>query len=144
MNLTFFLKKSRSKRSGLLNARSFFLISTLFPFSVLAAEPATPSVGRLLLGLLFMVALIFIGAWLIRRAPHINAHGAIKVIASTSLGTRERVVLLQVGPHQLLVGVTAHSITPLQTLSENIELPASALPSFQETLNKILKGNRSS
>jgi len=52
------------------------------------------------------------------------------------------VVLLQVGQQQVLVGVTDAQITHLQTLSENIEIPAGSTLSFQDTLQKMLKGNR--
>jgi flagellar protein FliO/FliZ len=120
----------------------FVLTLSCFPSMVYAAEPNTPSVGRLLLGLLFMIVLIFVGAWLVRRAPNLHAQGAIKIIASTSVGTRERIVLVQVGEQQVLVGVTAATITHLQTLANNVDLPATAPLNFQETLQTILKGTK--
>jgi flagellar protein FliO/FliZ len=116
---------------------------SLLSGAAIAAEPSTPSTGRLLLGLIFMVVLIFVGAWLIRRAPQLNSQGVIKVVASTAVGTRERVVLLQVGQQQVLVGVTANQISHLHTLNENVELPVAAPLNFQEALQKVLKSNKS-
>ncbi len=130
MNLTAMHMKTRY-------ALCLILMST----ATLAAEPATPSMGRLLLGLVFMVLLIFVGAWLVRRAPNLHSQGAIKVLASTSVGTRERIVLLQVGSQQVLVGVTAAQITHLQTLNENIDVETSTPMSFHEALQKVLKGS---
>lgn len=46
--------------------------------------------------------------------------GSIQVLASTAVGQRERVVLLQVGADQLLVGVASGSVTTLHQLSDPI------------------------
>lgn len=71
--------------------------------------------GALVLVILLMVAL----AWLFRRSgltrrlsdsPH-----AINLVASKSLGARERVVLVDVGEQRLVLGVTATQITCLTT-----------------------------
>jgi len=50
--------------------------------------------------------------------------GSIQVLASTPLGQRERVVLLQVGADQILVGVASGSVTTLHQLSDPIAPPA--------------------
>jgi flagellar protein FliO/FliZ len=71
-------------------------------------------------GLVLILALIFGLAWLIRRTGKFqaNANGEIKMIASLSLGTRERAVLLEVSGERLLVGVTTQQVQTLHVLGQ--------------------------
>lgn len=111
-----------------------------FPFSVLAAEPvvtattaAAPVVGsgiggqltQLVLGLLLVLGLIFGLAWLLRRVQHAGPRQGqvIELISSRALGARDRLVLVQVGNEQILLGLTPGRITPLHVLKEPVTLP---------------------
>ena len=47
----------------------------------------------------------------------------INEVASIQLGQKERIVLLQIGDEQVLVGVTSHAINTLRELSSPISLP---------------------
>ena len=93
------------------------------PLSALAAEPvaqaaaaAAPVVSsgiggqltQLVLGLLLVVGLIFVLAWLMRRVQNIGPGNAqvIEMIGSRALGPRDRLVLVQVGEEQILLGLT--------------------------------------
>ncbi len=76
------------------------------------------------LALIFIIALIVSGAWLMRRMGQFNrsADGAMKIISVLSLGSRERVVLVQVGSdrdHQLLLGVAPGRVTALHDFHGN-------------------------
>ena len=104
------------------------------------ADVASPSFSRLLLGLLFVVAMIVCAAWLIRRTPIGAGSQKLRVVASAPLGTRERVVLLQVGPQQILIGVTATQISHLHTLPESLDVSTDAVHPFAQTLSALLKG----
>jgi flagellar protein FliO/FliZ len=81
---------------------------------------------RTVLALMFVIALILGAAWLARRFGLISrATGELplRVVASCALGTRERVVVLEVEKTWLVLGVTAHNITPLHTLPANAQPP---------------------
>ncbi len=87
-----------------------------------AVEPAWSSgIGGLLqavLGLALVVALIFLCGWALRRLglqPAGNAQ-LLKVVASTMVGQRERVVVLEIGDAWLVLGVAAGHISALHTL----------------------------
>lgn len=71
--------------------------------------------GALVLVILLMVTL----AWLFRRSGLTrrlaDSHGVIHLVASKSLGARERVVLVDVGEQRLVLGVTATQISCLAT-----------------------------
>ncbi len=95
-------------------------------------------------GLLLVLAIIAFLAWLLRRTGQFNsaANGEMKIIASLSLGSREKAVLLQVGEQQILVGVTAQQVQTLHVLEHAINTktnPDSSLPSFADKLQQMMK-----
>lgn len=130
--------------------RALAFLALLVALPALAAEPAASmsstdmgaQLSKLLLGLLLVVGLIFLLAWLLRRVQQINPRGtqAIKLVSSQALGPRERLVLVQVGSEQVLIGLSAGRITPLHVLKEPVHLPDSepANPEFAQRLMELL------
>lgn len=103
---------------------------------------------KVFLGLAIIVAAIFFLAWMVKRVGYINTqmHGALKVIGGLSLTQRERLVLVQVGNKQLLLGVSPGRISTLHELAENIETSGphnTSSESFAEKLQQLMRGNRS-
>ncbi|NPA71737.1 MAG: flagellar biosynthetic protein FliO [Gammaproteobacteria bacterium] len=80
--------------------------------------------GQILISLILVLLIIFLAAWLLRRYGRFPgvADGNLKVIGALSVGQRERIVLLQVGKEQILVGVTSTQITTLHQLEEGVEV----------------------
>lgn len=118
----------------------------------LAVAPLTS--GRVLevaIGLLVVVAVIGAGAWILRRTLRgvAGPDGALRVVGGLSLGSRERVLLLQVGERQLLIGVTPGRIQMLHVLDEPLQASASASHPGREfaahlstAFNRIQRGSR--
>ncbi len=79
---------------------------------------------ELLLGLIFVVFLIFALAWAFKRFGNggLGMSGLIKVIAAMSLGNRDRIALISVGDKQLLIGISPGRISTLHVLEEPIDL----------------------
>jgi flagellar protein FliO/FliZ len=102
-----------------------------------SVAPAGPSLLPLVLALVFVLALIPVAIWLLKRMGAGTQTGAagMRVVAQLPLGTRERVVVVEAGERWLLLGVTASSINRIGTLPKG-ELPANAT-SFQSLLNKV-------
>ncbi len=103
--------------------------------------------AQVFLGLLFVVAAILAMAWVIKRTGFVNtrANGALKVVGGLSLTQRERILLVQVGEKQLLLGVSPGRITTLHELEEKIDTGSSADgdgESFSKKLNSYLRGVR--
>ncbi len=75
------------------------------------------------LGLILVVVAIAATAWLVRRffrfAPGVQ--GQLKILSGVPMGPRERVVLLQVGETQLLIGVTPSQIHTLHVLDQPLD-----------------------
>lgn len=124
--------------------------------SVLAAEPvatataaATPvaasglggQLTQLVLGLLLVLGLIFALAWLLRRVQYAGPRQgqAIELISSRALGARDRLVLVQVGNEQILLGLTPGRITPLHVLKEPVQLPEATQPVTSEFAKRLME-----
>lgn len=62
---------------------------------------------QLVVGLAVVIGLIFALSWFFRRYGNFTSvnRNDFRVIAGLSMGQRERVVMLQVGSHQVLIGV---------------------------------------
>lgn len=93
-----------------------------------AAEPApiSPSGGLLQIAtaLLFVLGLVFVAAWLMRRLGPMNAGNKIpvKIIGGINVGNRERVMVVEVGDQWLILGVTANNINKLGSMPKQDEL----------------------
>ncbi|WP_090206461.1 flagellar biosynthetic protein FliO [Pseudomonas asplenii] len=128
----------------------------LLPLSALAAEPAVtaaaaPAAGgvmvgqltQVVLGLLLVLGVIFVLAWLIRRVQQAGPTGkgqVIELVGSRVLGPRDRLVLVQVGNEQILLGLTPGTITPLHVLKEPVKVTSGepATPEFAQRLMELL------
>jgi flagellar protein FliO/FliZ len=97
-----------------------------------AATPAISTGGSLAqagLGLFGVIALILGLAWLARRAGLVRqgpAGSAMKIVGSTMLGARQRLVMVEVGGTVLVLGVSAGEIRTLHTLPAGSALPPQA------------------
>ena len=74
------------------------------------------SIIQVVLSLAFVIVLIYAVAWYIRRLQLTTAGTgqAMQVVSALSVGPRERVVLVQVGEEQLLLGVAPGRVNLLQ------------------------------
>lgn len=93
---------------------------------------------QIALSLILIVAIIFAMAWLYKvfGRQSVIANDKLRVLAGLPVGTREKIILIQVGNEQILVGVTGSEIRTLHTLSENIEIEPEQVPKFAEYLKK--------
>lgn len=103
---------------------------------------------RLVISLVFIVALILAGAWLTRRSGLLRTGNdrSLKVLGTQSLGARSYVALIEVEDARLVLGVTANQISLLHTLPPApadvaTYAPASTeTPRFAAVLGRVLKG----
>ncbi|WP_341516460.1 flagellar biosynthetic protein FliO [Citrobacter gillenii] len=120
------------------------MMNTQATVSQPAAVPGSPlvQVSGALLGI---ILLILAAAWVIKRlgfSPKGAGTRGLKVTASTSLGPRERVVIVEVEDARLVLGVTASQINVLHTLPPTSVVPDEnpAPPAdFQSMMKSLLK-----
>ncbi|OJZ20377.1 MAG: flagellar biosynthetic protein FliO [Thiobacillus sp. 65-29] len=121
------------------------------PGPVLAQVADGPSTAGSLLqvfvGLIAVLALIVATAWIAKRFGVMRggSSGPLQVVSSTAVGTRERVVVVEVGESWLIVGVAPGSVNALMTLPRGTA-PASssaiAPGSFAARLQQLIEKRR--
>ncbi len=104
---------------------------------------AAGQLTQLVLGLLLVLGLIFLLAWLLRRVQNAapGSGQVIEILGSRNLGPRDRLLLIQVGKEQILIGHTPGSIEALHVLAEPVEVPADArqaTPEFAQRLMELM------
>jgi len=132
--------------------RWFLLLIFALPAELLAqqassdiamVEPLSTSyLMKLTGGLILVVAAIFCLAWVLKRlklTQH-SQHGLLKIVAGLPLGTRDRIIVLQVGEEQLLLGLSPGRIEKLHTLASPLvdQDDQSAMTPFAEKLQGLL------
>jgi flagellar protein FliO/FliZ len=115
-----------------------------------ARTVASADIAQWSLGLLIVLAAFFLCIWFVRKFSGFSASGAdrMRVIDGLSLGMREKVVLLQVGRKQLVLGVTPGRIQTLEVLEGEDCLVREAMPNavgkgaFARKLMQAMKSRR--
>lgn len=95
---------------------------TLATNPTLGSAVVTTNPLRVVFGLLLVVGLIFAVAWLLRRLSSVSmlAGQGMKVVATLSVGPREKVLLVDVGGQQLLLGVAPGRVSHLQSFEQPV------------------------
>ncbi len=91
----------------------------------LGAPPsAAGGLAQMTIGLLVVLLAIGAAAWALRRFGRLqtSASGALRILGGLSLGPRERVVLMQVGETQLLLGIAPGRVQTLHVLTQPVTL----------------------
>lgn len=106
------------------------------------APSAAGTIGGTLFALALVLGLIFALAWLVRRMPGLagmRGGSSLRVVASLALGTRERLVVVEVGQTQLLLGTGAAGTRLLHTLETPLPVePPPQAPAFAQLLAQRL------
>jgi flagellar protein FliO/FliZ len=115
-----------------------------------APAPAVSAAGSLLqvfIGLVAVLLLIAATAWVAKRlgVTHGGSSSLLNVVSSISVGTRERVVMVEVGESWLVIGVAPGSVNALMTLPKG-ETQSASSPvlnaSFAARLQQMIEKRR--
>jgi flagellar protein FliO/FliZ len=121
--------------SGTASAGTTAALSGMAPAGSAAVLGAGPDLGssvlQMVMGLLLVLGLLLGTLWLLKRIsqPRGSAAGLMRVIAATSVGARERVVILELGNSWLVLGVAPGRVStlaeiPRQEVHTSPEMPA--------------------
>lgn len=121
------------------------VIGAADPASVSASTSAPGGMGgqlaQMVFGLLVVVGAIFLLAWLLRRLQVAQPRGGqvIEIVGSRALGPRDRLLLVQVGKEQILIGHSPGSIEALHVMAEPVEVPVGARQAAPEFAQRLLE-----
>jgi flagellar protein FliO/FliZ len=101
------------------------------------------SMIKVVLGLFLVVVAIFASAWFFRRFGSVSSvpSESLKIIGGLNIGNREKIMLVQVGDKQILVGVTTTNIRTLHVLDDNVPI-TNSVPvgeNFASKLNQAVR-----
>jgi flagellar protein FliO/FliZ len=125
---------------------SIAIFAAADPTLTVTAPPSAASyLAQLVGGLVLVIVMILVFAWFLRRLPGINTTEApvIEILAVRAIGARERLVLVQVGTEQILIGATAAGLSHLHTLKIPLVIAPQTMPPTNE-FAKLLKQLRTS
>jgi flagellar protein FliO/FliZ len=102
---------------------------------------------QFLAGLAIVLVCIVGLAWLMKRAGGLraSAYGTLRVIDGIALSARERIVLVQVGDTQVLLGVAPGRVNRVHVLDEKVATVAQAQTApvnFAERLKQVMGGEK--
>ena len=107
---------------------------SLVPGLALSAETATVSptggVLKMVIGLAVVLAVMALITWVLKRmVPGVgNKQSVIRIVGGVSVGSRERVVVLEVGGRWIVVGVAAGQVSSLANLESGASNIAESVP----------------
>ena len=111
--------------------------------NTLSSSPVNPGITLLKMTVAMVVVLgsIWALSTLLRRfrVPSLQAKNGMSLVSSFNVGQREKLIVVQVGDEQLLLGVTSSKISKLHVLPKPLDLEGgSGSQSFKETLNAAM------
>lgn len=90
-------------------------------FPSYAEANGAPDFLRMIISLMIVLAVIFSLAYLVKKLKITpNSQKGLRTIATLSVGTKERVVVIEVNNEQFLLGITPTNVNLLHKLEEKI------------------------
>jgi len=127
------------------------LIGIFFHSLVFAQEKAS-TVGShvsggvnavsMILSLFMVLAVIVVSAYMLKRFNVIQSTTqGLKIVASLPLSTKEKIIIVQVGKKQLLLGVTSQQINLIESLDEPLIIQNVSANEQNSPIWNFLKNN---
>jgi flagellar protein FliO/FliZ len=106
---------------------------------------ANTNASSMILSLLMVLGVIVISALVLKRFNLTQqSSNQLKVIGSLSLGAKERVVVVQVGEQQLVLGVCSQQVTLLKDLDTPLEVQSGKALALSGNVLSFLQNNTTS
>jgi flagellar protein FliO/FliZ len=119
--------------------RRYWLVMSMASMPIYAAADVNPTAGLLqwLFSSLLVVGLIFVLAWGLKKSRLVPQMGRtdFKVLVTLPVGYKEKLMVVQAGDQQLLLGVTAQQISFLTEINPPLAASTSA-PVFAQHLSR--------
>ncbi|MCX7163087.1 MAG: flagellar biosynthetic protein FliO [Rhodocyclales bacterium] len=110
------------------------LLLAMTQASAQATQPPVADLGgtlwQMFLGLGLVLLLVIGSLWVLKKllAPRGENQGLLRVVAGAAVGTRERVVIVEVGSTWLVLGVAPGSVSALAEVPRQAAAPQAAGP----------------
>ncbi|MES2823876.1 MAG: flagellar biosynthetic protein FliO [Pseudomonadota bacterium] len=113
--------------------------------TIVTSEPkkinSASQLASLVGGLMLILGLIYGLSWFVKRFSQggFMQNSTIKMLSALPLGARERIMLVDVGGKQILLGITATTINALHVFAEPVvNAPQNATPAASDFSQKLM------
>jgi flagellar protein FliO/FliZ len=124
-----------------------FVVAFISSPSLAIAEniaPISPTGGvlKMIIGLVVVLAVMALITWLLKRmVPGVGSkQSVIKIVGGVSVGSRERVVVLEVSGRWIVVGVAAGQVSRLANLESGSMKISESIPTGRSMLESDAEG----
>lgn len=92
--------------------------------------------------LALVISLIFLIAWIYKKMNRARGifSSDLKIISSVSIGSKEKLIVVEVGDEQILIGATPSKITKIFHLKEKIQSQTNTSSNFKNLFNGVVNG----
>ena len=95
--------------------------------------------------LIMVVAAVVVVGWLYAKSQGVRgaANDAISIVATQALGPKERILLIEVGGKQIVLGMTSQQVQTLHVFDEPVvagEQPPTNITAFSDRLRTAIRG----
>jgi len=128
------------------NFLALILAVMLLPNLAIAANdvPISPTGGvfKMIIGLAVVLAVMAIITWVLKRmVPGVgNKQSVIRIVGGVSVGSRERVVVLEVSGRWIVVGVAAGQVSRIANLESGSTKLGETIPTGRSMLDSGTEG----
>ena len=128
------------------NFLALILAVMLLPNLAIAANdvPISPTGGvfKMIIGLAVVLAVMAIITWVLKRmVPGVgNKQSVIRIVGGVSVGSRERVVVLEVSGRWIVVGVAAGQVSRIANLESGSTKLGETIPTGRSILDSGTEG----
>ncbi len=127
----------------------FLLLALLAAAPAIAATATAPAASsglfQVLFGLIAVLGLMGGAAWLLKRigGARVAGNNTVRIVGGVSVGTRERVIVVEIADQWIVVGVAQGQVNALATLPRQEAAPSSdttanGAPNFASWLKKTM------
>ncbi|MBE8577346.1 flagellar biosynthetic protein FliO [Vibrio sp. OPT18] len=111
------------------------------PSIAFAATPPSLDLATTFGSLIFVIAFILFIAWLLKRmqVPAMSNQQGLAIVRQISVGTKERIAIVQAGDEQFLVGITTQSIQLISKLDKPLTQEMLEKSTFSSQLSQLIK-----
>ncbi|MFT3931524.1 MAG: flagellar biosynthetic protein FliO [Spongiibacteraceae bacterium] len=122
-----------------LSPLAFAASSLAFAADSAASAPVAVHPLNLILGLLFLLAIVVAGWWLVQRAGglQIKSGSGMRIVTAISVGPRERVVLIEIAGEQMLLGVAPGRVNLLHRFEQPVM--AASSDDFASKIRQVMQ-----
>jgi flagellar protein FliO/FliZ len=130
-------------RAQIRGSAGLAMMGGFWPMTALAEAGnggAATYLTQLIGGLVLVIGAIVVLGWVLRRTQGGLNRGSqtIDIVAVRSVGARERLMLVQVGDEQVLIGVAPSGMRTLHTLNDPVAAVEGAAPDFAGALKRAV------